>query len=92
MFSASEQDTEHQAIAPVYMSVQNSNGHWGEPVPIDDFKISPASVFSTLPSRARIGWVDCVAREIARYSSEWRAKRQKNSDQVRELLKNYEIK
>ena len=40
VFSASEQDTEHQAIAPVYMSVQSSNGHWGEQVPIDDLKIS----------------------------------------------------
>ena len=55
MFSASEQDTEHQAIAPVYMSVQSSNGHWGEQVPMDDLKISPALVFSIYKQERELG-------------------------------------
>ena len=55
MFSASEQDTEHQAIVPVYMSVQSSNGHWGDQVPIDDLKISPASVFSIYKQERELG-------------------------------------
>ena len=55
MFSASEQDTEHQAIAPVYMSVQSSNGHWSDQVPIDDLKISPASVFSIYKQERELG-------------------------------------